>query len=80
LSPCVTFRPEQKDWKHKVRPSARSVQQDRAAATALALGDDGFSVGALFCGDRAPSSSNEAPTATLAEIERKFVITVEPAR
>jgi hypothetical protein len=32
LSPCMTFRPEQKDWKRRVRPSARPVEQDRAAA------------------------------------------------
>jgi 2-oxoglutarate ferredoxin oxidoreductase subunit beta len=34
LSPCVTFRPEQREWKKMVRPSGMSVEQDRAAATA----------------------------------------------
>jgi 2-oxoglutarate ferredoxin oxidoreductase subunit beta len=74
LSPCVTFRPEQREWKHKVRPSTRCVEQDRAAATALALGDDGFSLGVLFRGERALSPGKVAPTRTVEEIEREFLL------
>src|SRR6185437_12073590 len=57
LSPCVTFRPEQREWKGKVRPSPQSIEQDRAAATTAALADDGFSLGVLFRGDRATGPS-----------------------
>jgi 2-oxoglutarate/2-oxoacid ferredoxin oxidoreductase subunit beta len=78
-SPCVTFRPEQREWKQKVRPSTQSVEQDRAAATALALGDDGFSLGVLFRGERASSPGKAAPTRTVEEIEGEFLLGAKPA-
>ncbi len=74
LSPCVTFRPEQRQWKTLVRPSAISIEQDRAAATALVLGDDGFSLGVLYRGDRAPVMPAPRPTMAVSDIEREFAI------
>jgi 2-oxoglutarate ferredoxin oxidoreductase subunit beta len=74
LSPCVTFRPEQRDWKKMVRTSALAVEKDRAAATALVLGDDGFSLGVLFRGDRAAAAPATQPEMKVADIEHVFAV------
>jgi len=74
LSPCITFRPEQMGWKKMVRPSALSIEQDRAAATALVLGDDGFSLGVLFRGERAPVASALQAQISISDIEREFAL------
>lgn len=74
LSPCVTFRPEQREWKKLVRPSALSVEQDRAAATALVLGDDGYSLGVLYRGDRVPVAPALRPQISVTDIEREFAL------
>ena len=76
LSPCVIFRPEQREWKKMVRPSAISVEQDRAAATALVLADDGFSLGVIYRGDRASIAPALKPEITVADVEREFAISV----
>ncbi len=74
LSPCITFRPEQSEWKKVVRPTSLTIEQDRAAATALVLGDDGFSMGVLYRGDRAAAAPALQPEISVADIEREFVI------
>ena len=74
LSPCITFRPEQREWKTMVRSSSLAIEQDRAAATALVLADDGFSLGVLFRGDRAPVAPPAKPQIEVADIEREFAI------
>ena len=76
LSPCVTFRPEQREWKKMVRPSAISIEQDRAAATALVLADDGFSMGVLYRGDRAPIAPALKPEISVADVEREVRVAV----
>ena len=76
LSPCVTFRPEQREWKKMVRPSAISIERDRAAATALVLADDGFSMGVLYRGDRASVAPALKPEITVADVEREFMVAV----
>jgi len=74
VSPCVPFRPEQMGWKKLVRPAALSVDQDRAATTALVLADDGFSLGVLFRGERAPAAPASKPQISIADIEREFAL------
>jgi len=74
LSPCITYRPEQTEWKKLVRPSTLSVEQDRAAATALVLADDGYSLGVLYRGERAPAVIALQPQITIADIEREFAL------
>jgi 2-oxoglutarate/2-oxoacid ferredoxin oxidoreductase subunit beta len=75
LSPCVTFRPEQAGWKKKVRHDVLSLEPDRAAATALALADDGFGLGVLFRGERAPAAPAAGrPQIEVADIEREFAL------
>ncbi len=55
-----------------VRPSSISVEQDRAAATALVLADDGFSLGVLYRGDRASIAPALHPETTMGDVEREF--------
>ena len=54
LSPCVTFRPEQREWKNMLIPAPNAMQatSDPAQAARLLLTDEGFYTGVLFVGDR----------------------------
>jgi len=54
LSPCVTFRPEQREWKQVVRPAPVQPTDDPARAARRLLTDDGFNIGVLYSGNRAP--------------------------
>lgn len=74
LSPCITFRPEEFAWKEQVRSSALGPTEDRAKAIASALNDDGFGLGVLFKGERAPVPTAGEPTASLAVVERQFAL------
>jgi 2-oxoglutarate ferredoxin oxidoreductase subunit beta len=75
LSPCVTFRPEQFEWKEKVRIADNIVENDRAEATAAVLADDGYTLGLLFRGERATLPGWSQARTTLGDIERQFVLT-----
>jgi 2-oxoglutarate ferredoxin oxidoreductase subunit beta len=52
LSPCVTFRPEQKEWKSLVRPAPVEATDDPALAARRVMGDDGLNLGVLYAGTR----------------------------
>jgi 2-oxoglutarate ferredoxin oxidoreductase subunit beta len=52
LSPCVTFRPEQREWKELARPAPVAPTGDPARAARRLMSDDGFNIGVLFEGDR----------------------------
>lgn len=52
LSPCVTFRPEQRDWRKIVRPAPVAPTDDAVLASRRLLSDDGFNIGVLYRGDR----------------------------
>ncbi|MFO1361837.1 MAG: 2-oxoacid:ferredoxin oxidoreductase subunit beta [Burkholderiales bacterium] len=52
LSPCVTFRPEQRNWKQAVHPAPVGATDDPAKAARRILSDDGFNVGILYRGNR----------------------------
>ena len=48
LSPCVVYRPEQKQWKHQVRRDALSPAADLNAALMLAMSGDEMATGILW--------------------------------
>jgi 2-oxoglutarate ferredoxin oxidoreductase subunit beta len=52
LSPCVTFRPEQREWKQLVRPASVPSTDDAARAARRLMTDDGLNIGVLYKGDR----------------------------
>jgi 2-oxoglutarate/2-oxoacid ferredoxin oxidoreductase subunit beta len=54
LSPCITFRPEQRNWKELTRPSPVRPTDDPARAARRIMTDDGFNIGVLYAGSRKP--------------------------
>jgi 2-oxoglutarate ferredoxin oxidoreductase subunit beta len=75
LSPCVTFRPEQKEWKHQVRTAVVDVTDDPARAARRLMSDDGFNVGkVLYKGSRAPFKPESAASFQVHELEAGFVV------
>jgi 2-oxoglutarate ferredoxin oxidoreductase subunit beta len=72
LSPCVTFRPDQREWKSLVRPAPVESTDDPARAARRLMTDDGFNLGVLYAGTRAPYRPLAEPTRTIADIERAF--------
>jgi 2-oxoglutarate/2-oxoacid ferredoxin oxidoreductase subunit beta len=54
LSPCVTYRPEQRQWKELVRPAPVGATDDPARAARRIMTDDGFNLGVLYHGNRKP--------------------------
>ncbi len=73
LSPCVTFRPEQREWKQHVHPASVKATDDAARAARRLMTDDGFNIGVLYAGNRTPFplGSRRAPVAP-ADLEAEF--------
>lgn len=65
LSPCVTYRPEQKEWKGMVRKSELVPTADGGRAAHRLMTDDGFNLGVLFQGTREPYNLRRNPEAQL---------------
>ncbi|HRP27974.1 MAG TPA: 2-oxoacid:ferredoxin oxidoreductase subunit beta [Burkholderiaceae bacterium] len=75
MSPCVTFRPEQREWKDKVHPATVGPTNDPARAARRIMTDDGFNIGVLYAGERAPYPvGGKPPRNTMAEIEAEFAL------
>ena len=74
LSPCVTFRPEQRGWKQAVRATDAAPATVPAEAFARFAADDGFTTGILFAGDRAPFMPARNGTTSVAAIAQGFAV------
>lgn len=75
LSPCVTFRPEQREWKELVRPSPVPATDDAARAARRLMTDDGFNIGVLYTGQREPYRPKGSETEkSLDALCQEFVI------
>lgn len=75
LSPCVTFRPEQREWKKIVRPAPIEATTDPAAAARRLMTDDNFYLGVLYKGSREPFEPEiPARLATERELEEEFCV------
>ena len=73
LSPCVTYRPEERDWRQMVHPTDQQTPSQTVAEAMRHLADDdGFTTGILFAGSRRPFMPDRATKASIADIERKF--------
>lgn len=74
LSPCVTFRPEQRQWKAQVRREIDYPTDLRGAAARL-WSDDGWGVGAvLYRGRRKPYQPSPQASGNVADLEKRFAI------
>ncbi|MBC7951104.1 MAG: 2-oxoacid:ferredoxin oxidoreductase subunit beta [Rhodospirillaceae bacterium] len=73
MSPCVTFREEQREWKNIVRPSAVETTDSAIAAKRL-MTDDGFNIGILFKGDRAPYVPVTTDVTSVADLDGEFAL------
>jgi 2-oxoglutarate ferredoxin oxidoreductase subunit beta len=76
LSPCVTFRPEQRAWKERAHPAPVAPTDDPARAARRLMTDDGFNIGVLYQGKRPPyrapaAAAKSAPGALAAAFELK---------
>lgn len=74
LSPCVTFRPEQRTWKSTVHPYGREPTSDPQEAMRAVLEDDGFGLGIFLAGHRPPFDPPRRSTTTLTAIEEGFAV------
>ncbi|TAK44248.1 MAG: 2-oxoacid:ferredoxin oxidoreductase subunit beta [Betaproteobacteria bacterium] len=75
LSPCVTFRPEQRSWKDMVHPAPVAPTDDPARAARRLMTDDGFNIGVLFAGHRKPYQPVKSATPrSVAELAAEFVL------
>ncbi len=54
LSPCVTFRPDEKEWKNTVHSAQVEATDDPARAARRIMTDDGMNTGILYRGNRKP--------------------------
>jgi 2-oxoglutarate ferredoxin oxidoreductase subunit beta len=73
LSPCVTFRPDQRTWKDLVHPAPVAATDDPARAARRIMTDDGFNIGVLYRGNRPVYRAPSAPRAgEVAELEAGF--------
>src|SRR5574342_1345033 len=62
LSPCVTFRPEQREWKTQVHPAPVEATDDPARAARRIMTDDGDNIGVLYKGNRLPYGTEKGRT------------------
>jgi 2-oxoglutarate ferredoxin oxidoreductase subunit beta len=75
LSPCITFRPDQREWRKEVHAAAVEETDDAARAARRIMTDDGFNTGILYRGTRpAFDTSVPAAPADVADLEREFVL------
>ena len=75
LSPCVTFRPEQREWRKLVRPAAVDATDDAALAARRLMTDDGFNIGVLYAGARGPYAASVRPArCSVVDLESEFAL------
>jgi 2-oxoglutarate ferredoxin oxidoreductase subunit beta len=75
LSPCVTFRPEQREWKHVLVPAPREPTSDPAVAARRLLKDHGLFTGVLYVGDRPVYQPKlESSIDDIEELEKEFLL------
>jgi Pyruvate:ferredoxin oxidoreductase and related 2-oxoacid:ferredoxin oxidoreductases, beta subunit len=74
MSPCVTFREEQREWKNMVRPATAEPATDPAVAAERLMHDDGYNIGVLYKGDRRAYKPVTGSGRTIAELDAEFAL------
>jgi 2-oxoglutarate ferredoxin oxidoreductase subunit beta len=72
LSPCQTFRPEQREWKNMVHPCHIGTTHNPVEAAQLIQADDGMALGLLYVEEMPPWQPPRATAASLASIEQEL--------
>jgi 2-oxoglutarate ferredoxin oxidoreductase subunit beta len=73
LSPCVTFRPDEREWKTLIHAAPVGATNDPAKAARRIMTDDGFNIGVLYRGDRKPYQPAVSQSfVDVAELEKDF--------
>ncbi|MBB4264534.1 2-oxoacid:ferredoxin oxidoreductase subunit beta [Roseospira visakhapatnamensis] len=74
LSPCVTYRPEQKTWRERVHEGFPEPTDDRREAFLRLLDDDAFSTGILYKGRTGAFQPHAEATTRAVALGDQFVI------
>ncbi len=74
LSPCVTFRPDQREWGKMVHAAPVNPTDDPARAARRIMTDDGFNIGVLYAGNRASFRPQTASPGSIEAIEAEFAL------
>jgi 2-oxoglutarate ferredoxin oxidoreductase subunit beta len=74
MSPCVTFREEQREWKTMVRPAGVEATTDASEAARRLMTDDGFNIGVLYQGARKPYTPEKRPAVTIQDLDKEFTL------
>ena len=75
LSGCVTFRPEQREWKEQVHPFVNDVPtDDRIKAAQIIQADDGLATGVIYATPFPVWQPENRKETGLAELEKEFCL------
>ncbi|MCP4076147.1 MAG: 2-oxoacid:ferredoxin oxidoreductase subunit beta [Gammaproteobacteria bacterium] len=74
LSPCPTFRPEQKLWKHQVEAFPHEPTDDPVKAATRLYTDDGMSSGLIFQSNYPTWNKPEVAQTSVKQFEEEFVV------
>ena len=74
LSPCVTFRPEQREWKNFVRRQSREPTAVRLAAGLRLIDEDKFNIGIIYKDNREVFQLPQAGQMDPKLLDEEFVV------
>ncbi len=74
LSPCVTFRPDQRSWKTEVHPFPADAGNDPVEAARRIHADDGMGLGIIHAESLPVWPARQETETTLAAIEKEFLV------
>lgn len=74
LSPCTTFRPEQKQWKKDVHWQVQETTSDPVEAARRIAASDGVTTGILFRKELSDTQAQPGTTKTMAELSQEFLV------
>jgi 2-oxoglutarate ferredoxin oxidoreductase subunit beta len=74
LSPCQTFRPEQKEWKHQVHPISAEPTNDPVEAARSIQADDGMALGVFYARRLPVWQPLNQVSACVTDLEEAFLV------
>ncbi|MBI3444216.1 MAG: 2-oxoacid:ferredoxin oxidoreductase subunit beta [Magnetospirillum sp.] len=74
MSPCITFREEQREWKNTMRQVAIEPTTDSAQAARRLMTDDGYNCGVLYRGDRGSYGKEKKASFKVSDLDGEFTL------